>query len=592
MTFRVFISSVQDEFAEERRRLKEWLTTDLFVSRFVESVFLFEETPARGRNPVDTYLEEVRASDIYIGLVGERYYGVKSAQSGVSATEKEFDAAGQAGCERFVYLKACDRRGPKARQFVRKVNAEVTRTVFATFEDLRTAVYSSLVEFLDARKLIEVGDFDKSVCREMTWKDVDRERVKWYLGEMARRKPRAALPVTTSAEELFTRLGLVKDGCFTWAAALCFSKCPQTWSYRTTLKCSWSEGTEFGRPLLDTDKFEGNLFALLKDGTDYVMSRISQSRGLRTEGMVAPTKDELPREAVEEAIINALVHRNWRLTSSVDVRLFSDRVEVWTPGTLPSQITIPELYDIHTSYPVNELLLKVFDFAGIIESLGTGIQRMIAACRKASLPDPVWEQKGSAFIVTLWKDGWTRARLLQAGVTERQMLAIPYLKEKRSITAEAYMTLTGVARNTATNDLNKLVNGGVLEKSGIGKGTFYRLRLCTFYAHYAHDEPIGFHANTRKKPAKCGKKSHKSLIAKGKLVDGEVKNEGLNEAINEVIKEAIKSTPGIKKPRLVTAVGKSKATVERALAALIAAGKVEHRGSKKTGGYHLVGEAR
>ena len=72
MTFRVFISSVQDEFAEERRRLKEWLTTDLFVSRFVESVFLFEETPARGRNPVDTYLEEVRASDIYIGLIGER----------------------------------------------------------------------------------------------------------------------------------------------------------------------------------------------------------------------------------------------------------------------------------------------------------------------------------------------------------------------------------------------------------------------------------------------------------------------------------------------------------------------------------------
>ena len=48
MTFRIFISSVQDEFAEERRRLKEWLTTDLFVSRFVESVFLFEDVPSRG----------------------------------------------------------------------------------------------------------------------------------------------------------------------------------------------------------------------------------------------------------------------------------------------------------------------------------------------------------------------------------------------------------------------------------------------------------------------------------------------------------------------------------------------------------------
>ena len=56
--------------------------------------------------------------------------------------------------------------------------------------------------------------------------------------------------------------------------------------------------------------------------------------------------------------------------------------------------------------------------------------------------------------------------------------------------------------------------------------------------------------------------------------------------------EAIKSRPGINKPEIVLRVGKSKATVERALAALIAAGKVEHRGSKKTGGYYLVGEAR
>ena len=47
--FRIFISSVQDEFAEERRHLKKWLTTDLFLSRFVESVFLFEDVPSRGK---------------------------------------------------------------------------------------------------------------------------------------------------------------------------------------------------------------------------------------------------------------------------------------------------------------------------------------------------------------------------------------------------------------------------------------------------------------------------------------------------------------------------------------------------------------
>lgn len=63
---------------------------------------------------------------------------------------------------------------------------------------------------------------------------------------------------------------------------------------------------------------------------------------------------------------------------------------------------------------------------------------------------------------------------------------------------------------------------------------------------------------------------------------------GTVEVINEVIKEAIKNELGINKPRLVLLVRKSRATVERAIVALVAAGKIEHRGSKKTGGYYAI----
>ena len=401
MTFRIFISSVQDEFAAERRRLKEWLTTDLFVSRFVESVFLFEDVPSRGKPPQEVFLDEVKSSDIYIGLIGSQYYGKASMERGISATEQEYDAAGAVDCERWVYLKAVDKRDAKAATFVTRVNRDVTRTMFETFADLKSAVYASFVAFLDRRELIKVGDFDKSVCREMTSSDISDETVTWYLREMSYRKRKAALPITTTADELFTRLGLMKGDRYTWAAALCFSRNPQQWSYRTTLKCSWNEGVEFGRPFLDTDKFEGNLFELMRQGVDFVMSHIAQSRGLRTESFQAPMRFELPREVVEEALVNALVHRDWRLSASVEVRLFADRVEIWNPGALPEGITIPKLYETHSSYPVNELVLKVFDFAGVIESLGTGIKRMIETCRKEGLPDPTWEQNGSSFVVTI-----------------------------------------------------------------------------------------------------------------------------------------------------------------------------------------------
>lgn len=552
--FRFFISSVQDEFAEERRRLKEWLTTDLFVSRFVESVFLFEDEPSRGKPPREVFLEEAKASDIYIGLVGTQYYGKTSVKRGVSATEQEYDAAGTCDCERWVYLKAVDKRDKKASAFVSRVNRDVTRTLFVTFDDLKSAVYASFVSFLDRRELIDVGDFDKSVCREMTWKDVDRGRVKWYLNEMRFRKQKAALPLSTKPADLFTQLGIMHGKRFTWAAALCFAKNPQLWCYRATLKCCWNEGTEFGRPFLDTDKFEGNLFELQKLGTDFVMSRIAQSRGLRTTGMVAPVQWDIPREAVEEALVNALVHRNWRYSSSVEVRLFADRLEIWTPGKLAEGLTIEKLYKTHSSYPVNDLVLKVFDFAGIIESLGTGIKRIIDACRKNGNPPPKFEQDGATFIVTLRKrivSSVQPSEAINEGINEVIKEAI---KSTPGIKKPRLVKVVGKSRATVERAIADLVAAHVVEYRGSKKAGGY----------YAVE----------------------SGESKAVLMD----SEAINEGINEVIKEAIKSNPGIKNPFLVKTVGKSRATVERALADLVAAHVVEHRGSKKTGGYYLVAE--
>ena len=597
--FKIFISSVQDEFAEERRRLKTWLDADLFLSRFVESVFLFEDVPSRGKPPSDVYLDEVKRADIYIGLVGSQYYGCNSVKRGVSATEQEYDAAGAAGCERWIYLKAVDRREKEANDFEEKVNRDVTRTLFATFDDLKSAVYASFVAFLDRNELIELGDFDKSVCREMTAADISDECVKWYLAEMALRKRKAALPISTTADELLTRLGLMKGDRYTWAAALCFSKNPQQWSYRTTRKCAWNEGVEYGRPFLDTDKFEGNLFELMRQGVDFVMSHIAQSRGLRTESFQAPMRFELPREAVEEALVNALVHRDWRLSASVEVRLFADRVEIWNPGALPEGITISKLYETHSSYPVNELVLKVFDFAGIIESLGTGIGRMIEACRKNGLPDPTWEQRGSSFIVTIWKDMWTEARLSELRLTERQKKAIRALKTSRQMAASDYMDLTNVARNTATRDLRKLVSLKVLVSEGKGKHTIYSLnRLCTIYAPYAQSsvnaaESDALSARNRSNNAKNSRlhnQTNEGITGHGAANDPI--NEGISEGLNEGLKfdvfRLILENPGCRVPFFIQRLSVSRATAERAIAALIAVGKVEHCGSKKTGGYYAV----
>lgn len=90
MSYRIFISSVQREFAKERRALAEYIRKDVILGRFFD-VFLFEEIPAQERHADEVYLGEVDRCDIYLCILG-RTYGHEDS-SGVSATEREYERA-------------------------------------------------------------------------------------------------------------------------------------------------------------------------------------------------------------------------------------------------------------------------------------------------------------------------------------------------------------------------------------------------------------------------------------------------------------------------------------------------------------------
>jgi hypothetical protein len=123
---KVFISSVQEELAVERRALKDFVQADPLLRRFFD-VFLFEDLPASGRRADQVYLEEVDRCDVYVGLLGNEY-GYEDA-AGVSPTEREFDRATTAGKERLVFVKGdtdADRH-PKMRTLLRRAGNQVMR---------------------------------------------------------------------------------------------------------------------------------------------------------------------------------------------------------------------------------------------------------------------------------------------------------------------------------------------------------------------------------------------------------------------------------------------------------------------------------
>lgn len=103
----IFVSSVQKEFAEERRALKAYVEGDALLRRFF-TVFLFEDLPAADLRAGAVYLDQVDRAAIYVGLFGNDYGSTDA--NGVSPTEREFDRATQQGKPRLVFVKGSDDR--------------------------------------------------------------------------------------------------------------------------------------------------------------------------------------------------------------------------------------------------------------------------------------------------------------------------------------------------------------------------------------------------------------------------------------------------------------------------------------------------
>ncbi len=182
---KIFISSVQKEFATERKALAAYLAGDPLLRRFFEC-FLFEDQPAADQRADQCYLDEVDRCDIYLGIFGNDY-GREDA-GGLSPTHREFNRATEKGKPRLIYVKGADDRNrhPKMSALLNDAAASLIRRRFNSAEELITAVYASLVRILEERELIRFGPFDATFCRDASLDDLDEDRITRFLG-LARR---------------------------------------------------------------------------------------------------------------------------------------------------------------------------------------------------------------------------------------------------------------------------------------------------------------------------------------------------------------------------------------------------------------------
>jgi ATP-dependent DNA helicase RecG len=483
---RIFISSVQKEFAKERATLRDYLQSDPLLRRFFV-VFIFEDVPATDRQADDVYLREVRQCDIYVGLFG-REYGIED-KKGLSPTHREFNLATRLGKHRLIFVKGADDKDktPKMQALIRKAGSQVIRRRFATVSELIAALYASLVEYLEEKDLIRTGPFDASFCRNAEINDLDEGKIISFLS-LARRSRGFPLPEDATPLEVLTHLNMLDKGRPSNASILLFGKQPQRFLISSEVKCAHFHGTEVTKPIPSYQVYKGTVFELVDRAVDFVMSRIDLAVGTRALSTQAPVAYEIPLEVVREAIVNAVAHRDYTSNGSVQVMLFSDRLEVWNPGTLLPPLTIEKLRQPHASLPCNPLLAEPLYLTKYIERMGTGTGDMIKRCRKAGLREPVFSIPGG-FVATVYRkpgvafetvskaSGEITTQVLEdqvgtkSGPSRDQVEILRQCIKDQSITE--LMVIAGRINRTKFRDqvLNPLIEMGLIEMTILAKPT-------------------------------------------------------------------------------------------------------------------------
>lgn len=313
--------------------------------------------------------------------------------------------------------------------------------------------------------------WDKIPARDAVIEDIDIEKVKRYI-KKANETGRRKIEANENPLYVFEKLKLIKDGQPAWAAVLLFGKDAKFFLSQAAIHCGrFKEETI----VIDDRMIEGTIMEQVDEAVEFIRKNIN----VRFVMTGKPEREQIwdyPLEALREAVINAVCHRDYTIPSNTEVRIYDDKLIVWSPGGLPFGITIEDLYKPHSSVLRNKGIGGVFYDIGWIEQWGSGIDKMRRACMKAGLPEPHFEEH-QGFRVIFRKDIYTEEYLRNLGFKERQIKAVMYVKEEGKITNKEYQQLAEVSWITASRELQNIVEKGIFQMLGkVGKGTKYVLK--------------------------------------------------------------------------------------------------------------------
>jgi len=290
--------------------------------------------------------------------------------------------------------------------------------------------------FVERMKAARPHDFawENQTAESVTLDDMDEERIRnaVRLGIAGGRINASAEGATV--ETLLGKLKLLNNGKPTNAAVMLFGMNTDDYP-QLLLRMACFKGNDKNE-FLDNKQEMGNFFDLLDAGTAFCF------RNLRLAGKIVGMRREeqleIPAEALREALINALCHREYdNPRASVSLAIYYDRIEIVNPGHFPAQLTPENIKLQHDSFPFNLKIAQVLYQTTYLESWGSGVRRMVKLCEAQHLAEPEYRLGNNTVTVIFRRNRDSQndsQNDSQKSLNERQRKIVELMRGNRQIT--------------------------------------------------------------------------------------------------------------------------------------------------------------
>jgi ATP-dependent DNA helicase RecG len=242
--------------------------------------------------------------------------------------------------------------------------------------------------------------YDESTLLDTGLSDIDIQAFDDFLN-LAYGYPKDETRTAAERSRLLNNLKAMHGEALTVAGLLFFGYRPQEHLPTARMDFARFAGTTAGEVILDHKTLNGQLSQQLFGMEDLLRLHMSNKGNIRE--FEPETRYEMPLEMLREALVNALVHRDYSLSAPIRVLMFDDRLEVHSPGGLPNSVTVENIRaGIHVER--NPIILSLMAKLGLMTRLGTGILRILRLASEANLPAPDLVENETEFVVTLYRE--------------------------------------------------------------------------------------------------------------------------------------------------------------------------------------------